>query len=55
MKIAIFVSKYTPKRIKGDMFSKFLHEKYPIASAYLKYLFFIYKMVIFEEKNKDKI
>ena len=36
MKIAILVSKYTPRRINRNMFSKFLYEKYHIASVYLK-------------------
>ena len=54
MKIAILVSKYTPKRINiVTCFQKFLHEKYPIARVYLKYLFFVEKMVIFEKKYRQ--
>ena len=58
MKIAILVSKFFQNIHQNasiiKCFQKFLHEKNPIASVYLKYFFYILKMVIFEKKVKTK-
>ena len=42
MKIAILVSKYTPKRINRNMFSIIFHEKYPIAIKRVSKIFILY-------------
>ena len=48
------LSKYTPKRNTiVKCFQKFLHENYPIASMYLKYLFLIYKWYFFKFLHKN--
>ena len=52
MKIAILVSKYTPNASIVTCFQIFRHEKYPIASVYLKFLFFYIKHGNFEKKAK---
>ena len=54
MKIAILVSKYTLKRINRNICFQKYHEKYPIASVYLKYVFFNIKNGNFGKKIKTK-
>ena len=54
MKIAILVSKYTPKRINRNRFSKISSREIPHNKCVSKIFIFYIKNGIFE-KNKDKI
>ena len=51
MKIAILVSKYTPKRINRNMFSKISSREIPHSKRVSKIMIFYIKMIIFEKKE----
>ena len=55
MKIVILVSKYTPKRINRNRFSKISSREIPHNKCVSKIFIFYIKNGIFFEKNKDKI
>ena len=55
MKIAILVSKYTPKRINRNMFSKKFSREIPHSKCVSKIIIFYIKNGIFLKKNKYKI
>ena len=55
MKIAILVSKYTPKRINRNMFSKIFSREIPHSMRVSKIIIFYIKNGNFEKINKYKI
>ena len=55
MKIAILISKYTPKRINRNIFSKISSWELPHSKRVSKVFIYLYKkIVIFEKKKKTK-
>ena len=55
MKIVILVSKYTPKRINRNRFSKISSREIPHNKCVSKIFIFYIKNGIFLKKNKDKM